>query len=104
MAKKPVKKKVKKAARKKEISFGTVHVESEASKMMLEANIKSVNMVFSFEEAMKLQVALQAAVLDLNSYDRSRTEGKNKAVNVCYFPGSSYVTVKRTDLPKKKRS
>ena len=97
-------KKAKTEARKKEFSFGTAHTAVEPSKSMKEGGIKSVNMVFTFEEAIKLSVALQAAVLELNSYDRNRTEGHSKAVNLCYYPQSSYLTVNRSTLPKKTRS
>ncbi len=95
------KKSVKKTARKKEFSFGSVHVVNDPPKGLQAAGIKSVNLLLSFEDVLKLHIALQAAVLDLNSYDRGRVEGKNKGVNLCYFPEDNYITVKREDIPKK---
>lgn len=75
---------------KKTTSFGCIQVHGSISE-------KAVNMVLTFEEALQLQVALQAAVLDLNSYNRSTTEGKKKAVGLCYFPDHKRLTVLRVD-------
>ena len=93
----------KKEARKKEFSYGCAHTVNEPPKGIQEAGIKSVNLILSFEEVLKMNVALQAAVLDLNSYDRGSVAGKNKAVNICYYPESNYITINRADIPKKHR-
>jgi hypothetical protein len=95
------KKSVKKTARKKEFSFGSLHVVNDPPTRLQEAGIKSANLILSFEDALKLHVALQAAVLELNSFDRNTVAGKNKGVNLCYYPETNYITVNRADIPKK---
>lgn len=44
-----------------------------------------VNIVLSFEEALKLQLAIQARLLDMNRLNRSTKEGKSAGVNLCVF-------------------
>jgi len=39
--------------------------------------VKSVNVELSFEDAIRLSVAIQEAILCLNRYDRSLKDGKN---------------------------
>jgi hypothetical protein len=53
----------------------------------------AVNIVLGFEEAMKLQLALQARLLDMNRLNRSTKEGKTAAVNLCVHVGISRITV-----------
>ncbi len=91
----------KKEAKKKEFSFGSAHFCNEPSKPLKDNKIKSVNVTLSFEEALKLQLALHDAVSWINGLDRSRAAGKNAAVNVCIYPESQYITVNRAKLPKK---
>ncbi len=53
----------------------------------------AVNIVLGFEEAMKLQLALQARLLDMNRLNRSTREGKSAAVNLCVHVGVKRITV-----------
>lgn len=86
---------------RKKQSYGCAHVIRGASEKMRQAQIKSVNLALPFEEALKLNMALQAAVMDMNSYDRSSKSGKNKAVNICYFSETDQITVTLTNVSQK---
>lgn len=46
---------------------------------------KAINIVLGFEEALKLQLALQARLMEINSLNRSTKEGKAAAVNLCVY-------------------
>lgn len=46
---------------------------------------KAINVVLSFEDALKLQLALQARLMEINSLNRSTREGKTAAVNLCVY-------------------
>jgi len=54
---------------------------------------KAINIVLSFEEAMKLNLSLQHRLLDINSLNRSTREGKAAAVNLCIYTGGRRITV-----------
>ena len=54
---------------------------------------KAINIVLSFEEAMKLSLSLQHRLLDINSLNRSTREGRAAAVNLCVYPGKGRITV-----------
>jgi len=53
----------------------------------------AVNIVLGFEEAMKLQLALQARLLDMNRLNRATKEGKTAAVKLCVHVGIKRITV-----------
>ncbi|MBE3037344.1 MAG: hypothetical protein IMZ62_00805 [Chloroflexi bacterium] len=53
----------------------------------------AVKIVLGFEDAMKLQLALQARLLDMNRLNRSTREGKTAAVNLCVHVGIRRITV-----------
>jgi hypothetical protein len=53
----------------------------------------AINMYFTFEDAMKLHLALQDALLHINSFNRSTRDGKAAGVNVCLFPARRRITV-----------
>ncbi len=45
----------------------------------------AINIVLSFEQALKLQLGIQHALLELNKLNRSTTAGRRAAVNLCLF-------------------
>ena len=53
----------------------------------------AVNITLGFEDAMKLSLALQARLLDINRLNRSTREGKTAAVNLCVYIGARRITV-----------
>ena len=62
---------------------------------------KAINIVMSFEEALKLQLALQDRLLTINRLNRSTKEGKAAAVNLCVYPRANRVTVNADKLRSK---
>ena len=62
---------------------------------------KAINIVLSFEDALKLHLALQARLMAINSLKRSTKEGKAAAVNLCVFTDVNRITVNPDKLAKK---
>lgn len=58
----------------------------------------ALNVVISFEDALKLHLALGQALAKLNSYKRSTTAGRRSAVNLCVYPRASRITVNESRL------
>jgi len=54
---------------------------------------KAINIVLSFEEAMKLGLSLQHRLLDINGLNRSTKEGRAAAVNLCVYTEHGRITV-----------
>lgn len=61
---------------------------------------KAMNIVVSFEEALKLHLSLGQALAKLNSYNRSTTAGKQSAINLCLYQHTNRITVNEAKLPK----
>ena len=64
--------------------------------------VKSMNLMLTFEEALKLHFGLGQALAKLNTYSRSTADGKRACVNVCVFPEISRITINEDKLPKSK--
>ncbi len=66
-------------------------------------SVKSVNIVLSFEDTLRLSVAIQAAVLKLNRYNRSAKSGKEMGLCLSLKPETGTLAVFETKLvpPKK---
>jgi len=69
------------AEKMKEFSFGG-GTFSRTSPEKLTSETKIVNVVLTFEEALKLSVAVQACVMWLNEKNRATKEGKAAAFNL----------------------
>ncbi len=54
---------------------------------------KAINVVLGFEDALKLQLALQARLMEMNRMNRSTREGKAAAVNLCVYTNVNRITV-----------
>jgi len=80
-----------KTARRKK-SYGGCSVD-HFSPQVKDGWPKAINVVLGFEEAMKLQLALQARLLDINRLNRSTRQGRAAAVNLCVYTDVSRVTV-----------
>lgn len=59
---------------------------------------QAMNIIVTFEEALKLHLGLGQALAKLNSYKRSTTAGKRSAINLCVYPHRSRITVNETQL------
>lgn len=81
-----------KGSAKQKQSYGSCSVD-HFSPPVKEGWPPAINIVLGFEEAMKLQLALQARLLDINRLNRSTTEGKAAAVNLCLHIGVRRITV-----------
>ena len=68
-----------------------------------EKGIESVNVSLTFEDAMRLSVALQAAILQLNRYNRSSKSGKATGINIGLMVKTKRVSVMQTTLRRRKQ-
>ena len=65
-------------------SFGGCNFErTSPPQENLSSDTKSLNIAISFEEALKLNLALDECIRKLNTYNRSTKAGKSAAVNLC---------------------
>jgi len=84
-------------------SFGTVKVD-HFSPARKEEWPKAINVVLSFEEALKLHLGLGQALGKLNGYDRSTKRGRDSAVNLCMFTDVESLTVTESQVRKSEKS
>ena len=69
-------------------TFGTVNVNQIRGQAS-----KAVNMILSFEESAKLSIALEAALMNLSTFDHRTKDGKRAGINLCLFPDEKRITV-----------
>lgn len=76
----------------KTASFGgcTVNRFSPAD---VAGRVKVVNAILSFEEALKLKTAIEACVLQLNSYHRATTDGKRAGMCIALHVDKDRITI-----------
>ena len=82
----------KKKALRRKTTFGSTSVD-HFSPPLPEATPKAINMVLSFEDAMRLHLSLGQLLGHLNGYDRSTVEGKRTAVNLCVYTQQKRIAV-----------
>src|SRR5712691_6173563 len=58
-----------------------------------EQGVKSVNIEMTFEEALRLSLAIQSCVMQLNRYKRSATEGREMGMLLSIKTDSNTITV-----------
>jgi len=84
---------------KKTSTFGTCgFAKTSPPQGQFSGATKVLNVIVSFEEALKLNLALEECLRDLNSYKRSATEGKNVALNLTIHLNSKRITVNKSSL------
>ena len=82
-------------------SFGSCEYATTSPKATdMAASHKAVNIRITFEEALKLNLALEEAVRKLNSYNRSSQAAKRQGVNLCVFFDKPRITVREETLAK----
>lgn len=54
----------------------------------------TINMVITFEEAMRLHLGLGQALAKLNSYNRHTIAGRETAINLAIFPAKRRITIR----------
>ncbi len=57
-----------------------------------------LNVTLSFEDALKLSLAVDECVRQLNSYNRSDRAGKRSALNVTIHPSKPRITVNEASI------
>jgi hypothetical protein len=66
--------------------------------------VQSVNIVLSFEEALRLSTAIQAGILKLNRYNRSKKAGREMGLCLSLKPDIEALSVIETKLTPSKKS
>ena len=92
-------KRKKKQITKKE-SFGGCDID-HFSPPLSEDVPKGINLAISFEDGLKLHLALGQILGQLNSYKRSTTAGKLSAINLCVYTRTNRITITETRLKRK---
>ena len=70
-------------APEKTTSFGSCPFERiNPAREELDGATQKMNIVVSFDNALKLNLAIQSALLSLNKLKRSSTQGKRAAINI----------------------
>ncbi|MHC5053958.1 MAG: hypothetical protein ACYTKD_04495 [Planctomycetota bacterium] len=73
-------------------AFGTLSID-HSSPDRIEDWPKAINVILSFEEALKLHLGLGQALGQLNSYNRATKAGRDAAVNLCIFTKQQRITI-----------
>jgi len=67
----------------KTFSFGSCAIAKYSpQKSKISANSKTINITVGFEEALKINLALDECIRKLNKYKRTTKKGKKAAVNI----------------------
>jgi hypothetical protein len=84
---------------KRKVTFGSANVD-HFSPPLPESTPKAINIVLSFEEALKLHLSLGQLLGHLNGYNRSTTDGKRSAVNLCVYTQAERIAVVEDKIRK----
>ena len=66
----------------------------------LSPDTQILNIEIAFEEALKLNLAIDECVRKLNSYKRSTTAGKRSGLNLAIHLSGGVITINEAKLPK----
>lgn len=84
----------------KSFSFGGCGVSRLSPKReALSASTAVLNVTLSFEDALKLNIAIDECVRRLNSYKRSTKDGGRTALNIAIHLDKDRITVNEGKLP-----
>ena len=87
--------------KKKEFSFGGCAISKISPKRdTLSEKTKILNVQIAFEEALKLNLAIEECLRKLNSYKRSTRAGKMMGLNLAIHLDVSTVSVNEEKIPK----
>ncbi|MFI5386698.1 MAG: hypothetical protein ACHQ50_11330 [Fimbriimonadales bacterium] len=84
-------------------TFGTVTID-HFSPTLPAGTPRGINVVMSFEEALKLHMGLLQILGKLNTYNRNTTAGKATVVNLCIFTDQNRITINEDKVAAKKTS
>jgi hypothetical protein len=80
------------ATAKRKSTFGSCNID-HFSPALPEGTPKAINVVLGFEEALKLHLSLGQILGHLNGYNRSTTDGKRAAVDLCIYTQVNRIAV-----------
>jgi hypothetical protein len=66
--------------------------------------VQSINVYLTFDEAVKLSVALQSCVLSLNRYNRRKKAGKDMGLLLSFKTATGTVTVIEANVTNERRA
>jgi hypothetical protein len=82
-------------------SFGSCGYDHTSPQQAdLKSTTQVLNVVLSFEDALKLNLAIQEGLRKLNSYNRSMAKGKNKGLGLAVYLEKERITVTEKGLSK----
>jgi hypothetical protein len=82
-------------------SFGICNFGRSSPRLdALAPNTQVLNIEIAFEEALKLNLAIDECVRKLNSYKRSTTAGKRSGLNLAIHLSRGVITINEATLPK----
>ncbi len=85
----------------KTFSFGGCDfAQTSPSLQNLSRDTHVLNVVVPFEDALKLNLAIQECIRNLNSYKRSTTGGKRSALNLAIHLSKGRLTINEGKLPR----
>ena len=85
---------------KKTFSFGGCSFcNTSPKRLALNPDTKILNVMMTFEEALKLNLAIDECVRRLNSYKRSTKSGRSAGLNLAIHLEAGRVTVNEERLP-----
>ena len=85
----------------KEFSFGTCDYSyTSPERSQISATTSVLNVVIPFDDALKLNLAIDECVRKINRYKKSTKEGKRAALNLAIFLNQGRVSVNEAKLKK----
>lgn len=85
--------------RKKTFGFGgCIYARTSPKRDTLSAATPMLNIAITFEEALKLSVAIDECIRRLNSYHRATRAGKRSGLNLAIHLAKSRITVNETTV------
>jgi hypothetical protein len=85
----------------KTFSFGSCEfVRTSPSVDSLTADTQVLNIEITFEDALKLSLAIDECIRKLNSYKRSTTAGKRSGLNLAVYLAKCRISVNEAKMPK----
>jgi len=88
-----------KQATTKKFTFGTCGFQRTSPPLeALSPGTRVLNVLLSFEDALKLNVAIDECVRQLNAYNRSTTAGKRAALNLTVYLDKERITINEGKL------
>jgi hypothetical protein len=91
------------AAKQKQYTFGTCSL-NHFSPPVISSSTRALNIVVSFEDALKLNLAISEGVRALNKNNRATREGRDSALNLTVYLDKKRITVNQAKVKRAKIS